>query len=465
MDARHARWYVELAERLRAMRSETRLRRLDLEPDNFRAALAWLLANDAAGALQLADSLGDWWLMRGRLVEGREWLEAALEQSQPTPITAAVLLRAMAFVGRSGGMSEGERLAERSLVISRELGDGEGMSQALQVLGVWAWIRGPYPRARELLDEAIEAARLARSPLAEANAQHALGLVAAATRDLAGAREVLDATVELLDGAARGGRIDIPRRDAWTRAGDRAGRTDPAGRAGGLADHVPTGGPRAARRLRAQQPRDRRAPVRRRGTRPTCCSARRSRGCPLQATRPASPRRYAAIGRLATLQGDAERAQWALGEGLEPAPPPRRHPQRRPDARAARGAGRAERRPRTRPHTARRRDRDVRRRPRSPGRTVAPRRARPRRAARRLAGRRARASRHGAQHLRGTGHACHARVDPGIARRDPSARRRRRARRRLLEAARDDLSSCGDAWGVARCDALALDYRRAETSF
>ena len=64
MDARHARWYVELAERLRAMRSETRLRRLDLEPDNFRAALAWLLANDAAGALQLADSLGDWWLKR-----------------------------------------------------------------------------------------------------------------------------------------------------------------------------------------------------------------------------------------------------------------------------------------------------------------------------------------------------------------------------------------------------------------
>ena len=70
------------------------------------------------------------------MVEGREWPEAALEQSQPTPITAAVLLRAMAFVGRSGGMSEGERLAERSLVISRELGDGEGMSQALQVLGV-----------------------------------------------------------------------------------------------------------------------------------------------------------------------------------------------------------------------------------------------------------------------------------------------------------------------------------------
>ena len=35
-------------------------------------------------------------------------------------------------------MSEGERLAERSLAISRELGDREAIAQALQVQGVWA---------------------------------------------------------------------------------------------------------------------------------------------------------------------------------------------------------------------------------------------------------------------------------------------------------------------------------------
>jgi predicted ATPase len=128
---RHARWYLALPERLREADSESRLRRLDLEPDNFRAALAWLLDNDAPAALRLTDLLGDWWLMRGRLVEGRAWLESALERSQEaTPVAAAALLRAMAFVGRSGGMSEGDRLAERSFSISRELGDGDGTGSA-----------------------------------------------------------------------------------------------------------------------------------------------------------------------------------------------------------------------------------------------------------------------------------------------------------------------------------------------
>ena len=77
----HARWYGELPERAGPPGTESRLRLLDLEPDNLRAALGWLLAHDPAAALRLADSLGDWWMMRGRLVEGREWLEAAVERS------------------------------------------------------------------------------------------------------------------------------------------------------------------------------------------------------------------------------------------------------------------------------------------------------------------------------------------------------------------------------------------------
>jgi hypothetical protein len=29
---------------------------------------------------------------------------------------------------------------------------------------------------------------------------------------------------------------------------------------------------------------------------------------------------------------------------------------------------------------------------------------------------------------------------------------------RLLDAARHDLTSCGDAWGLERCEALTLQY-------
>ena len=82
------------------------------------------------------------------------------------------------------------------------------------------------------------------------------------------------------------------------------------------------------------------------------------------------------------------------------------------------------------------------------------------------AGRGPRAPRHRAQHLRGAGHARHARLDALGARRDPPARRRRRARQRTAGGrARQTWSTCGDAWGLERCDALALEFRLAEGAF
>ena len=426
---RHARWYLALPEGLRGADSETRLRRLDLEPDNFRAALAWLLDNDAPAALRLADLLGDWWLMRGRLVEGRGWLEAALERSQEaTPVAAAALLRAMAFVGRSGGMSEGDQLAERSFSISRELGDSQGMSQATQARGVWAWIRGPYPRARELLDEAIEVARLAQSPLAEANASHVLGLVEASARDLPRARSVLAATVELLDRRARGGGLGVHRRDPRARAGDRA-RAAPVLRV--VQEDSPItfrqAGPRAAAgyvlnslaivaRLAGEQAES------------DVLLGEAFARLSAAGDEAGVAQTYAAIGRLATLQGDLDRAHWALGESLGLR-------RRLGDIRsvgltlgllaelAAESGDIAQARA-----LLVRRDRDIRPRRRPPGRAVAARRARPPRAPRGRCGRGPRAPRHRAQHLRGAGHARHARLDALGARRDPPARRRRRAR-------------------------------------
>ena len=46
--------------------------------DNLRAALAWAVDHDAAGALRLGAALSDFWHMRGHLSEGRQWLERVL---------------------------------------------------------------------------------------------------------------------------------------------------------------------------------------------------------------------------------------------------------------------------------------------------------------------------------------------------------------------------------------------------
>jgi tetratricopeptide (TPR) repeat protein len=58
--------------------------RLDLENDNLRAALAYYIthAEGAERSLQLAGSLWRFWEMRGYILEGRTWLDQALQRRE-----------------------------------------------------------------------------------------------------------------------------------------------------------------------------------------------------------------------------------------------------------------------------------------------------------------------------------------------------------------------------------------------
>ena len=166
---RHARWYGELVERATP-------RALDLEQSNLRAALAWLLEHEPASALALATALGEWWLLRGRLAEGRRWLEAAAERApSDTAAAAAALLRAVPFAARADAVGVGDRLAQRSLAISERLGDPAGVADALVLLGLQCWVRGEHAQARAWLERAPSAAP-------GIDAVHALGLVAIVAR-------------------------------------------------------------------------------------------------------------------------------------------------------------------------------------------------------------------------------------------------------------------------------------------
>ncbi|MCG5220826.1 BTAD domain-containing putative transcriptional regulator [Streptosporangium soli] len=77
---RHLRHYLNLAEQaeplLRGPRQQAWLDRLDAEAANFRSALQEAVLPDAAA--RLATALCWWWLLRGRLSEGRRALSAVL---------------------------------------------------------------------------------------------------------------------------------------------------------------------------------------------------------------------------------------------------------------------------------------------------------------------------------------------------------------------------------------------------
>lgn len=200
----HAAWYVEFAERavpeLRGPGQAGWLEALGAEHDNLRAALGWSIQDQPSTALRLATALGYFWYVRGHWAEGRRWLDAA---SDACPDAALPLqARAAYFLGTLAltlGDYEAARLHhERSVSITRELGDERtGVASSMQ-LGNIAALQGAYERARSLFEES--AATLRR--LGDRASLHAalgnLGNVQYSTGEYAAARATYEEALILL---------------------------------------------------------------------------------------------------------------------------------------------------------------------------------------------------------------------------------------------------------------------------
>jgi predicted ATPase/DNA-binding SARP family transcriptional activator len=86
---RHALYYAQLVSRVAENRDRQtlpeRLRTVQDDHDNLRAAFEWLLAHDREQALNLVTQLGtnlNFWELGGFFQEGRRWLQRALEQTE-----------------------------------------------------------------------------------------------------------------------------------------------------------------------------------------------------------------------------------------------------------------------------------------------------------------------------------------------------------------------------------------------
>jgi predicted ATPase/DNA-binding SARP family transcriptional activator len=162
----HAEYFLELAERaateLTGPREPAELARLELEHDNLRAALSWMLESaESELALRLASALWRFWFVRGHLVEGRLWLERALESagSPPPELLANALGAAARLMGQQGDLDAASDYAEKSLELYRTNGDLDGLRSALGTLAVVLSNKRELDRAEALQQEAIEIAR------------------------------------------------------------------------------------------------------------------------------------------------------------------------------------------------------------------------------------------------------------------------------------------------------------------
>ncbi len=159
---RHAVYYLALAEAaepaLTGLQQAEWLERLDTEHANLRAVLHWAEERGKAElGLRLGGVLGRFWLYRGYLSEGRQWLAGALAQGHQGP--TALQAKALRVAGRlaldQGDYAQATALSEESLALSRELGDKRSIAASLRNLGVVARLQGDYGQARALHEESL----------------------------------------------------------------------------------------------------------------------------------------------------------------------------------------------------------------------------------------------------------------------------------------------------------------------
>lgn len=157
---RYCAYYLALAQEaqthLRTPTEKQWFDRLELEIENCRAALAWVLENDADIALEMAAALAHFWMTRGLAGEGSVWLQKALAAPDFVSKARAEASNGLALMYFSLSEYEaGKTWAQASLEARRELGDPNGTAQTLNTLGAILMEQGDYAGAQRCYEECL----------------------------------------------------------------------------------------------------------------------------------------------------------------------------------------------------------------------------------------------------------------------------------------------------------------------
>jgi tetratricopeptide (TPR) repeat protein len=169
---RHLSFYVTLAEALELkLKTAERIaskRQLELEHDNFRAALGWSLTedgnNEAEKGVRLACALVLFWHYIGYHSEGREWLERGLALLanggyMALPLKARTLFSSGYLATFHGDSASARPVLEESIALYRRMDpfDPRGLAEALEMLASSHELDRSL--ARSLTDESVRLCR------------------------------------------------------------------------------------------------------------------------------------------------------------------------------------------------------------------------------------------------------------------------------------------------------------------
>ena len=223
--ARHAERFLELAtvaeQELAGPDQAAWLDRLELELDNLRVTLDWLLASGRVeDALRAISGLDRFWRAHAHVSEARRWLSLSLALASGVPAAvrakalrtaaqqaaaqsdwdaAVPLLEEAIGLYHDGGQGRDEvialsylsfvalrrddpgqagALSKRALVLARRVADAEATSFALMSLGDVCWIQEEHDRAIAHYEEAVELRRGIGDLLLICDAVYNLGMAA-----------------------------------------------------------------------------------------------------------------------------------------------------------------------------------------------------------------------------------------------------------------------------------------------
>ena len=232
----HAEFFLTLAEqaepKLTSVDRALWLNRLEVEYDNIRGALQWIIRHEkAVPGLRLGGALWRFWEVRGHWTEGRNLLAAVLaiageygsssaraKALQGTGVlafyqrdyasaknlfeeslalfrksgdnrgTAWVLIYQGWMANDSGNFELALALLNDSLALFRKVGDKQGIAWSLCRLGLVAVFQGDYSTARPLIEESLALSREVRDPVETGFSLFMLSIVELSQGDLSSAR-------------------------------------------------------------------------------------------------------------------------------------------------------------------------------------------------------------------------------------------------------------------------------------
>jgi non-specific serine/threonine protein kinase len=182
------------------------LDRCEREVAHLRVALGWMLEQQQVEvALRLATSLLTFWRQRGRICEGRRWLETALAADRQNA-TISPILRARALNGLGvlsmwqGHDAQAQACHEGALSLFDALDHQPGVAQTLSRLGFLADRRGHYQTATAHLEQSLAICSSLDDPVGVDMARNRLGIVAWNQGDYGRATSLLEESLQFRRG-------------------------------------------------------------------------------------------------------------------------------------------------------------------------------------------------------------------------------------------------------------------------